>query len=623
MRRLLLLVFLLISAPALAGTIDPALQTQLNNTASAVRAIVEYEANGPPADGDLLAIRNLAVPVIGLEALPFALVLTTATQAAQIANLPGVKTVWKNETFDLLTHTFEERMGPGSPITNSFWLKQVRADLAHAAGITGGSRGRPIGVAVVDTGVDATHGSLGYAFPNGLRQAPFRVAQNVHIESVDVLVSWPPRTRAAVVENQPNTDTDVGHGTHVSGVIAGGGEASNGFYRGVAPGARIIGLQAGTSLTLQTRDILLAFDYILLNRDTYNIRVVNNSWGSTGPANPNSLVARATKALTDANIAVVFSSGNAGPPDPPNPADPFKLTGDPEFPVNPHAKLAWNISAGATSPTRGLTFFSSRDSKQDPNLSAIPPDQYITVVAPGQDVVSSRATTGTTLTALGATNDLGQVHPDYVATHMAADGTSFSAPMTAGAVALLLDVMPALTPGEVKQRLRDTAAPLAGYAGWQVGGGLLDVAALTGVANKQNLPTRPGAHVHRQIGEGYSSGFIVVAPGTASTDVHFRVHGGADRFDLTLNIKSSLAQTSDASLQTYRIRVINPEDKVVRTVRADIALNDDATFTFSVGPDEIIRGIWDLEIINFGPGIEPNGTKTLHTYEMIADVVYK
>ncbi len=606
------LAALAFAAAAWAGSIDPALQTLLASATGPVDAIVEY-SDGPPTASDLQAIAALNVPVIGLERLPYSIITADSAQINQIAQFPDVATIWKNESFDLLDHTATERMGPGSPISSSFWLKQIRADLTQAAGFDGGSRGgKPVGVAVVDTGVDATHPSLGFDFPNGLRQAPFRVIQNAKIEAANPLLTWPVTTRQVIVENIPNTDDNVGHGTHVAGVIAGGGEGSKGVYKGVAPGARIIGVEASTSLALLTKDILLAFDYILLNRELYNIRVVNNSWGSTGPANPSGPIARATRALTDNGIVVVFSAGNSGPPSSATP-----------FPVNQFAKLPWNISAGASSPTRGLTFFSSRDPKQDPNLPGVPPEEYVTVVAPGEDIVATRSSTGTTLTALGATNDLGQVLPEFLPTHTSLDGTSFSAPMTSGAVAVLLDAEPSLTPAEVKQRLRSSAAPLLGYAAYQVGGGLLDVAAAVGLKDVQPPPQRPGAHIHNQIGEGYSGGFIVVSPGIATTDVNFRVYQGADRFDLTLNIKSNMASSTDTSLQTYRIRLVNPADQQVRFIEADIALNTDATFTFSIGPDEIMRGTWDLEIRNFGPGLEPNSGRLLHSYEMIASVVYK
>ncbi len=54
-------------------------------------------------------------------------------------------------------------------------------------------------------------------------------------------------------------------------------------------------------------------------------------------------------------------------------------------------------------------------------------------------------------------------------------GTSTSAPVTAGAAALMLGADPSLTPDDVKLRLMATADPLPGATRHQQGAGLIDV----------------------------------------------------------------------------------------------------------------------------------------------------
>ena len=56
-----------------------------------------------------------------------------------------------------------------------------------------------------------------------------------------------------------------------------------------------------------------------------------------------------------------------------------------------------------------------------------------------------------------------------------ANGTSFSAPQVAGAIALMLEANPNLTPAEVKDILQRTATPLPPYYTYEVGTGMLNV----------------------------------------------------------------------------------------------------------------------------------------------------
>lgn len=77
------------------------------------------------------------------------------------------------------------------------------------------------------------------------------------------------------------TDTSGGHGTHVSAIAVGDGSASDGLYRGVAPGAGLVGLSTGDGAT--TFYALQAWDYLVAHPEL-NVVVVNNSYGrAAGP----------------------------------------------------------------------------------------------------------------------------------------------------------------------------------------------------------------------------------------------------------------------------------------------------------------------------------------------------
>jgi serine protease AprX len=53
-------------------------------------------------------------------------------------------------------------------------------------------------------------------------------------------------------------------------------------------------------------------------------------------------------------------------------------------------------------------------------------------------------------------------------------GTSMATPHVAGIVALLFEANPALTPAQVKQHLVNTADPMPGRTGFEVGAGHVD-----------------------------------------------------------------------------------------------------------------------------------------------------
>ena len=87
-------------------------------------------------------------------------------------------------------------------------------------------------VMIIDSGIDATHGDL----PLGPK-----VVQNVQVLTSSDLVSDSVFVPLVVVEDVPNTDQSVGHGTHCAGIVGGTGLRSGGRYAGVAPGSKLIG----------------------------------------------------------------------------------------------------------------------------------------------------------------------------------------------------------------------------------------------------------------------------------------------------------------------------------------------------------------------------------------------
>ena len=299
-----------------------------------------------------------------------------------------------------------------------------------------GVTGRGVGVAVVDSGV--------YAHPD----LAGRIVAAIDFTSV-----------APTVSNIPLADLG-GHGTHVAGLIAGDGTRSGGLYTGVAPNANIIDVRVidghGSS---NVSIILRGLQWILANRATYNIKVVNMSLGATPAGSYKSdLMATAAEILTFAGVAVVVSAGNAGPlaGTITTPAtDPYVISVG-ALDDNGTALLADDLMA--TFSSRGKTLF-DRLSKPD-------------LVAPGRKMVSLRAP-GSELDALFPDRQvsvLGATSPDYYRL----SGTSMAAPVVAGTIALMYERNPMLTIAQLKKRLKSTVTPLSFGTTLDHGAGLVN-----------------------------------------------------------------------------------------------------------------------------------------------------
>ncbi|HWT03905.1 MAG TPA: S8 family serine peptidase [Pyrinomonadaceae bacterium] len=412
--------------------LDPELALLLNKVTddSTINAVVTFHHY--PTDADLASMRTLGItggtrfrklPMIIFSALP--------SQIAKLSQLPAVRSVWGNRTLQWNAEQTSALTGTGRVYGDADLTRKNRGLAVTGRGVT---------VAVLDTGLDGTHADVAG-----------RVVSNVKLADLQGLsplgFQYP-----ANVQGLPNTDLLAGHGTFVSGIIAGNGARSNGRYQGVAPNAKLVGLSAGDANLLF---VLAGFDYLLTQGPTLRVRVVNCSFSANTVYDPNDPVNVATKMLTDQNVSVVFSAGNTGPG-----ADS----------LNPYALAPWVISAGATDARGRLAQFSSRGAfgstfRRRPTL-----------VAPGVDMISLRAAglNQTGLNGLSSGADTRLLSLGDLLSYTAGSGTSFSAPVVAGTIALMLEANPNLKPAQVRDILQRTATPLPSNFAHEAGAGVLN-----------------------------------------------------------------------------------------------------------------------------------------------------
>lgn len=540
-------------------SLDPELAVLLNRLpdTSAINVFVVF--HHIPTDADLADLRGFGI-ILGarFRNLPMAMINATKGQVAAISRLPSVRSLYSNKTFEFFTH--DTRVITG------------QARVAADASLTERNNGLPVSgkgvtVAVLDTGIDATHPDLAFGS---------KVVGNVR--TMDLQGSAPAFMYPLVIEGLPDSDPAMGHGTFVAGVLAGGGAASGGYYGGMAPGAGLLGVGVGDASLFF---VMSGIDYILSHREEQNIRVVNCSFGISGLFDANDPVNIATRIMHDAGISVVFSAGNRG--DQPNS-------------LNPYSVSDWVIGVGSGTKSGKLSDFSSRGAAGYGSF-------YPTLIAPGESVVSTRAqgvnvvgTAGLAGAATSRANDLTNISSANLQHYTMSSGTSFAAPHVAGTIALMLEAAPHLTPDEIKSILQSTATPLLGYSRYEVGAGYLNTyAAVQKAATNARFGNFRGGLSDQGVSYSRSSltGFAgEVAPG-ASYSTTFRAP--EDSVSSTLQVTWVSADALAANLS---IKVANGVQTLLSkpasllagqgVQRTGVTINDPAA------------GAWTVTVTNTG-----------------------
>lgn len=223
------------------------------------------------------------------------------------------------------------------------------------------------------------------------------------------------------VNPRKSAEDDNGHGTHVAGTIAGIDNEIG--VIGVGPSASLYAVKAfGSSGFAYTSDIIEGIQWCVNNQ----MDVINMSFGSSGDTQA---LHDAITAAFNAGIVLVAAAGNNGPGD---------------NTVSYPAKYSEVIAVAAADSGNNIASFSSRGPEVD-------------ISAPGVDILST-------------------LKGDTYATW---SGTSMAAPHVVGAVALVLEDNPTLTPSQVMEMIKNTAEPLPNVTDSNAkGAGLIDAEAL-------------------------------------------------------------------------------------------------------------------------------------------------
>jgi serine protease AprX len=284
---------------------------------------------------------------------------------------------------------------------------------------------------------------------------------------------------------------DNGHGTHVSGIIAGNGYDSRGSRAGIAPASHLVSLKVldGEGRGVVS-DVIAALDWAVENRSAHNIRVINLSVGAavTTSYNEDPLTLAAKRAV-DAGIVVVTAAGNLGK----------NASGQPQYGgITAPGNAPWVLTVGAFSHegTRNrrddiVASYSSR------GPSAIDYAAKPDIMAPGTGIVSLAAPGSKLYQTRSAFLIDGSVATAYKP-YLSLTGTSMAAPVVSGTVALMIQANPNLTPNLVKALLQYTAELDADSNPLAVGGGFLNTKGAVDLAHYFATATNGSRYPHNR-----------------------------------------------------------------------------------------------------------------------------
>jgi serine protease AprX len=456
-----------VSASLLSGiqtnpqaTFDVLIQGDGSNKSNAIaQKVAKYSADansaGPSQDNILKQqVKSQFTSINGVEA---------KLNGAQLQQL--MKQGKKGGLASIVSNDTVVMTGALPPLMNKQlwpWATSTPVDWA-------GNTPTPPTIAIVDSGIDTTRPDFGG-----------RVLTSVNLASLT-----------------PNSPGDgYGHGTFVADIAAGSGAG----YAGVAPKAPLVSIDVMNDQGQATvADVVRAADWILANKSTYNIRVANFSLHATNRASIQfDPIDQAVEKLWLNGVVVVAASGNYGVPTGPSGVgfapgnDPFVITVG-AADIGDKA----NVSDDSTAPWSAWGY--TGDGFMKPDIGA--PGRYMVAAVPANATLKSMKPTNVVST-----------------NYMQLSGTSFAAPVVAGAAAQILATHPGWTPDQVKGALMVSANAEKNVPAGSLGVGLVNVEK----ARKVQNPPNPNAALDQFVttsssnGSGTTTTFDPIAWATAA-----------------------------------------------------------------------------------------------------------
>ena len=436
------------------------------------RFIVGFAGDGLPADLDQRLTSLGITEAVGFETINAVAVTAPAAAIRDLVDDADVVAARQERQLEL-------HLARSVPYIDADEATVGRADRFQRNGrtyIRGAVDGSGSTVAVLDTGINDSHPDL-----------VDRVVahRNFELSYVgDLLLTGQQLDTYAEATGESARTDDIGHGTHVAGIVAGTGFAAQNRRnnnQGVAPGAKLVDLRiaAGPVQGLVEdmgweRNAIAAFDWLVRNRNrkaygANGIQLSTNSWGLTGAdvvygAPSYDPLREIIELMNERGLHTVFSAGNDGPED--NVQNHTVPNGLREV-----ISVAASCKPGAIqekcdkpASVNDIGAFSSRGPAVD---IAAPGVEIVSTVSPnvvgalakaclpsefGDEVPCAfyRGSYG------GKDASEGDVAANY-ALYGSLHGTSMAGPHVAGVVALLLQNNPGLSPRQVQVILAATA----------------------------------------------------------------------------------------------------------------------------------------------------------------------
>ena len=401
-----------------------------------------------------------------LRVLPMVLTQSlTRAELESLADMPGVRSVYANRQY----RTFME---------DSTWITRARYVWGTSNGSGGlagfGVTGQGVEIAVIDTGIDGMHEDAdnliefcdATAAATGDRTTvlcspwdlDFNPGPAGPCGALEAGFPTGPCTETGLPSARTDsTDADVSHGTHVSGTVAGSGDASGGraFTHstiGMAPDAKLRVYSANIATALITFQTLASYDDMTYKKEQgyNNVVAVSNSWGGGDGANYDASdpISVAVKRAYDAGIVSVFAAGNSGPE---------------HDTLSAQCVIPYVVCVAASTKPDSVAMFSSRgrpsqptDTNRDGTIDAadVQPDNHDrtlgqklekglyrpTVAAPGVAINSMKAigaNIGDPQSAL-CREEPGETEPPNAFCYVQLMGTSMATPHVSGTIALIV-----------------------------------------------------------------------------------------------------------------------------------------------------------------------------------------